>query len=62
MAVLSAVLCLLVELTALEIFQPLLLKKYIIIANIITMANTPVPALTPAFAPGVKADEEGLTG
>jgi hypothetical protein len=58
----SAVLCLPVELTGLEIFQPLLLRKYAAMANIITMANTPVPAPTPAFASGVKADEEGLTG
>jgi hypothetical protein len=57
-----AVLRLSVELTGLEIFHPLLLKKYAAMANIITMANTPVPALTPAFASGVKAGEEGLTG
>jgi len=58
----SAVLCIPVELRGLEIFLSLLLKKYTTAANNITTANTPVLAPTPAFAPGVKVGEEGLTG
>jgi hypothetical protein len=44
------------------LFLSLLLKKYNAAANNITTAKTPVPAPTPAFASGVKFDEEGLTG
>jgi hypothetical protein len=57
----SVALCTPVELRGLKFLLSLLLRKYSAAANNIAIANIPVPAPTPAFAPGVKVDE-GLTG